>query len=192
MLDGNRDMLQYGNLVSAQQVRWDFIRTGAVIGGAGEGVYAAGTCNMLIDGTPAVTFAFGPPSAAGTEESWVIRYVRLCWLGLTAPLIAQFGNGAALNTGILMQISRDAPPDGGAAETTTLATLFTNADWELCGGEVNRQDDGTDAHTIATWTPRNLVMHGRYQDTIEVVVRDDLSAYTTIMYGKIDAYVISG
>ena len=194
MLDGNRDSWAYAGLQSAQQIRWDFIRTGAAIGGVGEGAYAAGTCDMLIDGTPAVAFDFGPvQAAAGVDpQSWVIQRVRLFWVGNTAPLIAQFGNGAALANGVLVQLSRPAPPDGGAAETTGLATLLTNADWELFGGDVNREDDGVTARVVATWNPRDLVLHGRYEDTLQVAVRDDLSGYAGVMYGKVNAYVLSG
>lgn len=191
MLDGNRDSWAYPGLQSAQQVRWDFIRTGAAIGGVGEGAWAAGTCEMLIDGTPAVTFSFGPPSAAGSEQSWVIQRLNLNLIVNTAPLIAGFGSGNALATGCLLRLSRPTPPDGGAAETTNLINIQNNGQFQMFD-QVDFRDDGANAFYVARWTPRNLVLHGRYEDTLDILIRDDLSGYAGTMYAKCDAYVISG
>ena len=196
MLDGTRDCISYPGLVSAQQVRWDFMRSGAQIGGVGEGVFAAGTCEMLIDGTPAVTFSFGPVRyAAGPPEvdsqTWVIQRVNILLDVNTAPLIDGFGSGNALATGCLLRLSRPEPPEAGAAETTDLVNFQANRDFQLVD-QCDFRDDATNAFYNARWTPRNLVLHGRYEDTLQLLIRDDLSGYAGTMRAKVDAYVLSG
>lgn len=166
MLSGRGRFQTYSDTPAAQQIRYDYFRTGAAVGGIGEGAWAAGTCEMLIDGTPAVTFSFGPQGS--TPPSWQINRVSVGLVCLTAPGPIEFANaGAALGNGLLFRIARTAP-----AETTNLVTILTNADLMKLGN-VQYNDDGVNAYVIATWESRVILHAG---DTLDIVVQDDMTA----------------
>lgn len=161
----------YPDYVGASQIRGDYFRQGAVVGGIGEGVWAAGTCEMLINAAAAdVSFSFGPPA----DQSFVIDKVVVGLVCGTAPGIAEFANlGAALGDGVLYQISRTTP-----AETTTLVNLEINPDFMKLGNR-DIQDDGVNAFISSVWQPVSadmpLVLHGRTGDTLQLVIRDNMT-----------------
>jgi hypothetical protein len=166
MLSGRGNVQTYSDTPAAQQVRYDYFRTGAAVGGVGEGAWAAGTCEMLVNGVPnPVTFSFGPQGS--TPPSWQINRVVIGLTCLTAPGPIEFANaGAALGNGLLFRIARAAP-----AETTNLMTLLVNSDFMKIGN-LSMNDDGANAYLIGSWESRVILHAG---DTLDIVVQDDMT-----------------
>jgi len=173
----------YPDYTSAQSIRHDFFRSGATIGGTGEGAVGA-TTTMLVNGsvTP-VPYAFGP----GAGEVFVIERVVFGLICLTNPGPLEFGSlGNPLPNGILFRIYRAAGAASGVPETTNLFTLLSNSDL-MYFGQRNIQDDLTNAFIVATWTPTSADMPlaligaqegGVYGDQLQMIISDDCLAGT--------------
>ena len=113
-------------LTTPQQLRWDYVRSGATPGGVGEGVYAA-DCEMIVDGSGAggVTYAFAP----SLGESWVITDALVGFYCGTGAGPAVWGTMAnPLANGVLVQLNRT-----GILETVGITTLLNNMDLMTLG-----------------------------------------------------------
>ena len=170
MLSGRGNTETYAEVPEAQQIRYDYLRTGAAIGGAGEGAWVAGECEMLVVGTAIapITFSYGP-IAGQVPPVFRVQRVVVGLTCLTAPGPVEFGNvGAALANGIIVRISRAAP-----AETTGLHTITVNPDFMKLGN-LAMNDDGVNAYLIGTMDIRVALRVG---DTLDMVVQDDLTGF---------------
>lgn len=154
-----------------EDMRHDYFRTGAVIGGEGECAWVAGTCEMLVDGSAApVVFSFGPPA----DERWVVDLVLIgftCNGAATPPEWGTIGN--PLVNGIVFRLARTS-----GVETTGLADITTNAEI----AKIGRAYDywwwwgGVDITVMHSWEPSvPLVLDGYNGDRIQWVINDDLT-----------------
>jgi len=169
MLSGRGNTETYAEVPEAQQIRYDYLRTGAAIGGAGEGLMDA-TSEMLVVGTAIapVTFSYGPITGQ-VPPVFRVQRVIMGLTCLTAPGPAEFGNvGNALANGIIIRISRVAP-----AETTGLHTITVNPDFMKLGN-LSMNDDTVNAYLIGTMDIRVTLRVG---DTLDMVVQDDLTGF---------------
>lgn len=158
-------------LITPQQVRNDYVRSGAVPGGAGEGLWLGTTDEMIVDGSvAAVTYAYGPTAA----EDWAIYEAIVGYYCGTGAGPAVWGTtGGGLNNGVLLQLNRT-----GLATTQTLVDLFVNTDMMKIGSW-NHGDDGVTYWSLATMrfpSIGGLVLHGAQGDRLQVLIRDDLTA----------------
>lgn len=166
------------------QVRNDYFRTG-VLGGVGEGIWAVGECEMLVNGAAAaVEFHFGPP----TGEDWVVQNVLAGLVTAAAATAIEFGAlGAALANGVEFQL-------GNATETNNLAVLTMNGDF-LKIGEPTHDVVGVAALVItATWRPdMPLMLRGNSGEYLAFVVNDNLTlAASTTFWAMCRAYKYVG
>ena len=148
--DGNQDKYSMVHLYyGVGQARFDFFRSGATPGGQGEGIWAAGTCEMLVDGTTPVVFAYGPPAG----EVWAVTGFWMYYIYPMAGGDDEWGDsGAGLANGVLIRYAN-------ATETTNLANLQYNRD---------------DIYAELFFYPF-VILRGDNSETIDVVIRDNLT-----------------
>lgn len=148
--DGNQDKYSMTHLYyGAPQARYDFFRAGATPGGQGEGIWAAGTCEMLVDGTVPVTYAYGPPAG----EVWAVTGFWMYYVYPAAGGDDEWGDsGAGLANGVLLRYA-------SATETTNLVNLQYNRD---------------DIYAEFFFYPF-VILRGDNSETIDVVIRDNLT-----------------
>lgn len=182
MLSGEGNVIE--PYIAAQQIRYDFMRSGALPGGGvGEGAWVAGTCEMLVDGSGAggIAYSFGPPAG----QFWVIDGVNWNFVCLTGAALDAWGTiGNPLANGILLRLNRVAP-----AETTGLCELFVNADF----GKLGRcwmDDNGVTFILNAQQDLDRLTLFAG--DTIQAIIRDDMTVLGggTTLSGYAKAHVM--
>lgn len=168
MITGNRTYVD--PYVGVQDLRHDYFRTGAAIGGVGECAWVVGECEMLVDGTVPVVFAFGPPAG----QQWVVDLVLVgftCNGAATPPEWGVIGN--PLVNGIVFRLMRTTGP-----ETTGLADIYSNAEIAKIGHAYPYWWwwGGVDITVIHAWEPSApLILNGNLGDQLEFVIQDDLT-----------------
>jgi len=176
----------YDNYIIPAQVRNDFFRTGA-LGGEGEGIWAVGECEMLVDGSGAggVTFSFGPP----VDETWVVLNVLAGFITAAAATPIEFGDlGAALANGVRFQLANSTPA------INNLAVLNTNADFMKLGTPTYGNVGAAALVIAATWDPdMPIILRGNDGERLNFVINDDLTLVaSTTFWAQARAYKYVG
>jgi len=164
-------------------VRNDFFRTG-VLGGVGEGIWVAGECEMLVDGSVVpVTFSIGPP----TGEDWVVENILVGHITGAAATPIQFGVAAALVNGINFQLEQ-------GANTNGLAVINNNADFVKIGTPIWGNVGVAAACIVATYEPRGEnMLRGNLLERYNMVVNDDLTVVgSTTLWAMARAFKFRG
>jgi hypothetical protein len=182
LIDGAR--VWNTDYAGVEDLRHDYFRTGA-LGGEGECAWVVGECEMLVDGTTPVVFAFGPPAG----DRWVVELVLIGYTCNGAATPPEWGNtGNPLTNGIVFRLER-----GG--ETTGLADITTNAEI----AKIGRAYDywwwwgGVDITVMHSWEPSfPLILDGNRGDEIQIVINDDLTVVGagTTLWAQAHAFVV--
>jgi hypothetical protein len=171
MIPGSKEYEEY---VTPAQVRNDYFRTG-VLGGVDEGIWNAGECEMLVDGSaPAVEFRFGPP----TGETWVVKNVLTGLITAAAATAIEFGDlGAALANGVQFRLGNAVP------EINNLAVLTTNGDFLKLGAPTHNVIGVAALVITATYNPdMPIILRGNDGEYLAFVVNDDLTAVASTTF----------
>ena len=105
---------------------------------------------MLVDGTTPVVYAYGPPAG----EVWAVTTFFMYYEYPAAGDDTEWGDsGAPLANGVLFRTSN-------ATETTGMFNMVRNGDDVLAA--------------LFYYPP--LILRGDYEETVETVIRDDLTA----------------
>ncbi len=166
MIPGVKDTVD--PYASPCQLRQDYLRTGALMGGLGEGVWGP-LCEMLVDGVPIpVEFTYGPPAG----ETWVLEDVTFHYAYPHGGTPVEFGAiGNPLARPFYLQIW-----NGDAVASMAVVGILTNGDFLKFGAPFITSAGIAVDSIIVTWTPpERILLRGNLFEFLWVSINSDLT-----------------